>query len=350
MKTAEKLGIFFDGEKGPKNAIVDVEDVEVGHETIIANSTGSATSPVRTGVTAVLPTGKSHLGTDLFSGTAILNGNGEGTGFAWINESGMLSGPVMLTNTNSVGIVRDATLKWLNGKGFRHDSLPVVCEISDEFLNDISGHHITDKHVFSALEKASPDNVEEGNVGGGTGAVCYEFKGGIGTSSRTVKVLDETYTVGVMVQANHGLRHQLNIKGIPVGKHFTENLVRTRESGSIVMIVATDAPLLSHQLQRVAKRTFLGLARTGSVSSNGSGDFSVAFSTANKFANGSEQLAVARWLPNSELDRIFEATVQATEESIVNALLAAESMKGLNGHFVSSIPHDVLGKLMAGLH
>lgn len=348
MKAAERLGIFLDGPKGPRNAIVDVKGVETGHETIISDSPDNETGPVRTGVTAILPAGRNQLGMDLFSGTAVLNGNGEATGFAWINESGMLSGPVMLTNTYSVGIVRDASLKWLNRKELRHDSLPVVCEISDEFLNDISGHHITDKHVFSALDKASTNNLEEGNVGGGTGAVCYEFKGGIGTSSRVVKVLGQEYTIGVMVQANHGLRHQLCLKGIPVGKHFNENLVRERESGSIVMVVATDAPLLPHQLERVARRTFPGLARTGSVSSNGSGDFSIAFSTANKFLNGSQQKESATWLPNSELDPIFEATVYATEESIINALLAAEPMSGINGHFVQALPHEKLSKLVAG--
>lgn len=348
MKKAASLGINFEGEKGLKNSIVDVPGVEVGHETVISELVNEENGNVciRTGVTAILPAGKSDLRMEYFCGTSVLNGNGEGTGFAWIKESGMLSGPIMLTNTYSVGVVRDAVLKWLNSRDSRHDALPVVCEISDEYLNDIRGHHIKDHHVFSALENASNNNLEEGNVGGGTGAVCYEFKGGIGASSRIVSIGKEKYVVGVMVQANHGLRNQLQIKGIPVGMNITDNLVKKRESGSIVFVVATNAPLLPHQLERLSKRVYLGLARTGSVSSNGSGDFSIAFSVANSYVNGSGELSSANWIPNSELDPIFEGVVQATEESIINALLAAESMSGIKGHFVSALPHDELENLM----
>ncbi len=348
MKMAEKIGLHFEGIQGRLNSIVDVKGVEVGHETLISNTqtNDGKNNYIRTGVTAILPAGREHIGFDIFSGTSTLNGNGEATGFAWINESGMLSSPVMLTNTNSVGIVRDATLKWMDNQNIHHDSLPVVCEISDEYLNDIRGHHITDKHVFSALEKASSSNVEEGNVGGGTGAVCYEFKGGIGTSSRVVNILGNDYTVGVMVQANHGLRHQLNIEGISVGKAIKENLVKTRESGSIVFVVGTDAPLLPHQLQRLSRRAFLGLARTGSVSSNGSGDFSIAFSVANIYNNGNLKKENAEWLPNTELDRLFEGVVYATEESIINALLAAQPMEGTQGHSVSALPHKALKELL----
>lgn len=348
MRIAEEIGLSFDGKSGPRNSIVDIEGLEVGHETVISDlqTSGNETVSVRTGVTAVIPAGKNNLDHELFSGVSVLNGNGEATGFAWVRESGMLSGPVMLTGTYSVGLVRDATLKWLDSRGYHHEALPVVCEISDEFLNDVKGHHLQDKHVFAALDSASSSNLEEGNVGGGTGAICYEFKGGIGTSSRVVKIKGEPYTVGVLVQANHGLRHQFQIKGVQVGRELNGNLVRNRESGSIVFVVATDSPLLPHQLQRLSKRVYLGLARTGSVSSNGSGDFSIAFSVANKFSIGSGDRSSADWLPNSELDPLFEGTVQATEEAIVNALLAAKSMKGADGHFVSELPHDRLKELI----
>ena len=349
MKKAASLGIHFEGRTGDRNSIVDVPGVEVGHETIMKDLQGNngEVLPVRTGVTAVLPKGKANLGSDFFCGTSVLNGNGEVTGAAWIEESGMLSGPVMLTNTYSVGVVRDAVLKWMNANKVRHDALPVVCEISDEFLSALKGHHVSDSHVFSAIEKASVDNTKEGNVGGGTGAVCYEFKGGIGTSSRKIKLLGGEHTVGVMVQANHGLRHQLRVLGVPVGKHLRENLVRKRETGSIVTIIATDAPLLPHQLKRLSRRAYMGLGRTGSVSSDGSGDFSLAFSVANSYSHGSGQKENAAWIPNAELDALFEGAVQATEESIINALLAAESVRGIDGHFVSALPQEKLKELMS---
>lgn len=348
VKAAEILGITFDGRKGKMNSIVDVPGVEVGHETLNydLDIESSKRISVRTGVTAIIPAGKENLNKEIFSGVSVLNGNGESTGFSWISESGMLSGPVMLTSTYSVGLVRDAVLKWMDNRGFSHEALPVVLEISDEFLNDIKGHHITDQHVFSALDKASSTNMEEGNVGGGTGSVCYEFKGGIGTSSRIVQLNGVEYTVGVMVQSNHGLRHQFQLKGIPVGRNLTENLVRKRETGSIVFVIATDAPLLPHQLTRLSKRAYLGLARTGSVSSNGSGDFSIAFSTAGIYEPGSENEYLSKWIGNAELDPLFEGVVQATEEAIVNSLLAAETMSGNLGHKVLAIPRDKLKSLL----
>lgn len=350
MKKAEELGIVFDGVRGTKNSIIDVKGVEVGHETLIYDKkteTGDTIS-VRTGVSAIIPAGKENLNKELFCGVSVLNGNGETTGFPWIRESGMLSGPILLTGTYSVGVVRDAVLKWLDKNSFKHEALPVVLEISDEFLNDRKGHHIQDQHVFSALDKANSTNVEEGNVGGGTGAVCYEFKGGIGTSSRKVNVVGKSYTVGVMVQSNHGLRHQLQVKGVPVGKHLKEDLVKKKETGSIVFIIATDAPLLPHQLTRLSNRPYLGLARTGSISSNGSGDFCLAFSTANSYKPGSEALNRAEWIANSEMDPLFEGVVQATEEAILNSLLAAETMVGNLNHRVIALPQDRLRDLMSG--
>lgn len=340
MKKAGSLGIDFDGTHGKKNSIVDISGLEVGHETIIKDvgTSGNELITIRTGVTAVLPQGRKNLGIDYFCGASIFNGNGEATGYSWIEESGMLSGPIMLTNTYSVGLVRDAVLKWMTTKEIKHDALPVVCEISDQYLNDISGHHITDSHAFSSLDKASTNNLEEGNVGGGTGAVCYEFKGGIGTSSRVANLKDGDYTVGVMVQANHGLRRQLTVKGVQVGKKLEGPPVKRKETGSIVIVIATDAPLLPHQLERLSRRAYLGLARTGSISSDGSGDFSLAFSVANGYENRSSSKSSATWLPNPELDPLFEAVVQATEESIINALFAAESMAGFQGHYVPAVP------------
>lgn len=347
-KNSENLGVWFEGQKGSRNAITDVRGVEVGHETIISGEGKGETGkgPVRTGVTAILPMGKDKVNSNLFSGASVLNGNGEVSGISWIEESGMLSGPIMLTNTYSVGVIRDAVLRWFTIHGLTHDALPVVAEISDDYLNDIKGQHVSYEHVFKAIENARSDNVEEGNVGGGTGAICYEFKGGIGTSSRVVEIMGEEHTIGVMVQANHGLRHHLRIMGVPVGKSLRDNLVRTKEMGSIVSIIATDAPLLPHQLKRVSRRAFMGLARTGSVSSDGSGDFSIAFSVANSYDYISERKESADWIPNGKLDALFEGTVQAIEESVINALLAAESMRGYDNHFVSAIPKDELKKLM----
>jgi L-aminopeptidase/D-esterase-like protein len=345
---ARDLGVPFEGMPGPLNAITDVGGVEVGHTTLIAGAgkLEVGKGPIRTGVTAILPRGRSS-DDPAFAGWFSLNGNGEMTGTAWIEESGLLEGPVMITNTHSVGVVRDAVIARKVRRG-RSDpsgfwwSLPVVAETWDGYLNDINGFHVQQRHAFEALDGARPGPVLEGNVGGGTGMVCYEFKGGIGTASRR----PGGHTVGVLVQANHGRRGQLRIAGVPVGQAIPEGAIRRRESGSIIIVVATDAPLLPHQLKRLARRAALGLARTGSVSGNGSGDLFVAFSTANPGASTPGKVARVEMLPLDSMDPLFEATVQATEEAIVNALVAAETMKGVDDREVRALPHDRLKQLL----
>lgn len=343
MVRARDLGIIFDGTPGSNNSITDVRGVEVGHSTIIR---GNGDEAVRTGVTAILPQGKKNIGSNVFSGASVLNGNGEVTGLAWLHESGILSGPVMLTNTYSVGIVRDSVLKYLRMKGIESEMLPVVGEISDQFLNDIGGQHVTENNVFEAIESSQSGQIEEGNAGGGTGAMCYRYKGGIGSSSRTVSYLGEEYMVGVLVQANHGLRHQLRVMGSPVEAYAPQGDNSMKELGSIVIVVGTDAPLLPHQLVRLSRRAFLGLARTGGVSSNGSGDFSIAFSTAQSFELAPKEILNSRWIPNGEHDELFEAAVYATVEAIINALVAAESMTGYKGHKADSLSHDAIRRLV----
>lgn len=343
MTRARDLDLEFEGRTGIRNTICDVSGVEVGHSTLIGKASGDR--KVRTGVTAILPRGKKTVNSHIFAGSSTLNGNGEVTGLSWIGESGILSGPVMLTNTYSVGLVRDSVIKYMSRRGLKSDVLPVVGEISDEYLNDISGHHVQESHVIEAIESSRGDNVLEGNVGGGTGAVCYEFKGGIGTSSRIVEAIDTRYRVGALVQANHGLRRHLTILGEPIGKELTENLVRTKEYGSIVIVLATDAPLLPHQLNRLARRAYLGLAHTGSVSSNGSGDFCIAFTTAQEFSNSPADMQRSNWIPNGGMDHIFEGTVAAVEEAVINALVAAETMSGNNDHKVYQIPYKALKKI-----
>lgn len=346
---ARDLGIPLEGTPGETNAITDVQGVEVGHATLISGHgklvVGSG--PVRTGVTAVLPRGK-DFSAHVFAAWFALNGNGEMTGTSWIEESGFLETPIMLTNTHSVGIVRDAVIEWQLRQGRLPDrwSLPVVAETFDGFLNDINGFHIKRAHVFEALDTASPGPVLEGSVGGGTGTICYEFKGGIGTASRKVDESIGGYTVGVLVQANHGRRKQLRIAGVPVGMEITENLVWSEEAGSIVIVLATDAPLLPHQLKRLARRASLGLARTGAIASNYSGDIFIAFSTANPEAEKASKIAQLTMFPNDRIDPILEATVQATEEAIINALVAAETMVGIDNRKVMAVPHDRLRQLM----
>lgn len=349
--TAERsrdLGIHFEGNPGKLNSITDVPGVEVGHSTIIDGEGNGeiGKGPVRTGVSAILPLGRKKVDSTLFGAVSVLNGNGEVTGISWTEESGLVSGPIMLTNTYSVGVVRDAVLQWFTDHNIETESLPVVGEISDEFLNDIRGQHVKPHHVYGAIESAHGQKVEEGGVGGGTGAVCYEFKGGIGTSSRIVEVLGDEYSVGVLVQANHGLRRHLTIAGIPVGRILNENLVRTRETGSIVGVIVTDAPLLPVQLKRLSRRAYHGLARTGSVSSNGSGDFFIAISTSGSFHYSPDEVLNASFIPNNHMDKLFEATVYATEEAIINSMVAAGPMKGFNNHYVASLPHDSIKKLM----
>jgi L-aminopeptidase/D-esterase-like protein len=278
----------------------------------------------------------------VFAGWFSLNGNGEMTGTTWIEESGFLEGPVMLTTTSSVGTVRDAVVKYYTQKSQQQQPwvLPVVAETYDGYLNDAHGFHVKEEHVFAALESARSGAVAEGSVGGGTGMTCFEFKGGIGTASRALTERQGGYIVGVLVQANFGQRHQLRIAGAPVGQEITEGASRPREMGSIIITVATDAPLLPHQLKRLARRAALGLARTGSVAGNGSGDIFLAFSTANPAAAHRDGLAQLTMLPNERMNPLFDATVQATEEAIINALAAADTMTGRDGHKVLALPHD----------
>jgi D-aminopeptidase len=353
---ARDLGVPFDGTPGPLNAITDVAGVEVGMTTIISGEGALkvGTGPVRTGVTAILPRGKTSKD-QVFAGWFSLNGNGEMTGTTWIEEAGFLEGPVFITNTHSVGVVRDASIKWSrdHGRTAQEWSLPVVAETWDGYLNDINGFHVKPEHVFSALDGARGGPVAEGNVGGGTGMRCYGFKCGTGTSSRQIDTRFGGYTVGVLVQANHGTRNLLRVAGVPVGQELPQSATAGAgdvaaardalgEAGSIIIVVATDAPLLPHQLKRIARRATLGLARTGSVSSNGSGDIFIAFSTANAGAADARDTAQVSMLSNERIGAVFEATVQATEEAIINALVAAETMTGVDGHRTEAISHDAL--------
>jgi L-aminopeptidase/D-esterase-like protein len=348
---ARDLGVPFEGVPGPFNAITDVRGVEVGHTTIVSGEgkLKVGAGPVRTGVTAVLPRGRGSMD-PVFAGWFSLNGNGEMTGTTWIEESGFLEGPVMITNTHSVGVVHDAVIAWRlkqagpDREGFAW-SLPVVAETWDGYLNDTNGFHVKEKHAFEALDGARGGRVTEGSVGGGTGMVCHEFKGGIGTSSRKLTAERGGYTVGVLVQANYGLRRQLQIAGVPVGREIREDSVYRDEQGSIIILVGTDAPLLPHQLKRLARRASLGLARLGSTSANGSGDIFLAFSTANPSAAIAEKPALTM-LPNERMNPIFESTVQAVEESIVNALVAAETMTGIDNHRVTGLPHERLREVL----
>jgi D-aminopeptidase len=349
---ARDLGVPFDGKPGPLNAITDVKGVEVGHTTLISGegTLKVGTGPVRTGVTAVLPRGK-NIKDQVFAGWFSLNGNGEMTGTTWVEESGFLDGPIMITNTHSVGVVRDAVIAWRVKHGPPDQdgywwSLPVVAETWDGYLNDVNGFHVKPEHVFHALESAHSGPVEEGNVGGGTGMVCNEFKGGIGTASRVLNTKEGGYTVGVLVQCNYGRRDQLRIAGVPVGREIPEQRTRKDDVGSIIVVVATDAPLIPTQLKRLAKRVPLGLGRNGSYSGDGSGDIFIAFSTANPGAAGTRGVQHLTMLPNGQIDPLFLATVQATEEAVINAMVAAETMTGINNRTVIALPHDRLREVL----
>jgi L-aminopeptidase/D-esterase-like protein len=352
---ARDLGVPFDGTPGALNAITDVFGVTVGHTTLISGEgkLQIGKGPVRTGVTAVLPRGLDSMMNPVFAGWWSLNGNGEMTGTTWIEESGFLEGPVMITNTHSVGVVRDAVIQWRVQHGQPDPtgywwSLPVVAETWDGWLNDINGFHVTPEHVFHAIDSAHSGPVEEGNVGGGTGMICNEFKGGIGTSSRKVDAKFGGYTVGVLVQCNYGVRRNLRIAGVPVGLEIAEDPAYSDGTfaeddwGSIIVVVATDAPLIAHQLKRLARRVSLGLGRNGSISGNGSGDIFIAFSTANSGAAKPDGPVQLTMLPNDRMDPLFVATVQATEEAIVNAMVAAETMTGIENHRVIALPHERL--------
>ena len=345
---ARDLGVPFDGTPGSMNAITDVKGVEVGETTLISGEgkLQVGVGPVRTGVTAILPRGKNLLD-PVFAGWFTLNGNGEMTGTTWVDDSGFLDGPVMITNTHSVGVVRDAVIAWRvkhappDEDGYWW-SLPVVAETWDGYLNDINGFHVKPDDAYHALDSAQGGPVPEGNVGGGTGMICNEFKGGTGTASRVLDAKYGGYTLGVLVQCNYGQRDQLRIAGVPVGKEIQDHKVWGEDLGSIIVVVATDAPLIPTQLKRVARKVSLGLGRDGSFSGDGSGDIFIAFSTANPGAAQSKGLRQLTMLPNNQMDPIFLATVQATEEAVINAMVAAETMTGVNGRTVIALPHDRL--------
>ena len=352
---ARDLGVPFEGTPGPLNAITDVAGVAVGHTTLISGEGKLVVGkgPVRTGVTAVFPRGKDSSDTGVFAGWWSLNGNGEMTGTTWVEESGFLVGPVMITNTHSVGVVRDAVIQWTvahRNIGPDDDwwSLPVVAETWDGWLNDINGFHVKPEHAFHAIESAHGGPVEEGAVGGGTGMICNGYKGGIGTSSRKLAAKDGGYTVGVLVQCYYGSRQIFRVAGIPVGREIPSEDAYAfapddiTERGSIIVVVATDEPLLPHQLKRLASRVSLGLGRDGSISGNDSGDIFIAFSTANIGAAATDHVVDLKMFPNDKLDPVFAATVEATEEAIINAMVAATSMTGIENHHVSALPHDQL--------
>lgn len=356
---ARDIGIPFNGITGKFNAITDVKGVEVGYSTIISgqgkNSRGKG--PVRTGVTAILPRGRNN--NPVFANWYSLNGNGEMTGTTWITESGFLETPIMITNTNSVGVVRDAVLKWFVKTGWHKEDFwytyPVVAETYDGFLNDIYGFHVKEANAYEALDSAKTGFLKEGNVGGGTGMMCLGFKGGTGTSSRKVKIKDSTYTVGVLVQSNFGSKNNLTIAGVPIGKELKDTLnyefkkapsYRQEGDGSIIVVVATDAPLLPHQLKRIAARVPIGVGIVGGRGENGSGDIFIAFSTANPSAFQRENFTKVDQLPNDLINPLFDATVQAVEEAVINAMVAAETMEGINGNKAYGLPHKLVIDLL----
>src|SRR5437879_4143335 len=366
---ARDLGIPFEGTPGKFNSITDVSGVEVGYTTLISGEgkLEVGKGPVRTGVTAIIPRGHDARNEPAYAGDVGWNGNGEMTGTAWVEESGFLEGPIIITNTHSVGVARDAVIAWRIKHGAPDTtgywwSLPGVAETWDGWLNDINGFHVKPEDVWHALDTAHGGAIDEGSVGGGTGMICYEFKGGNGTASRVVSVavaggadpagqkVSRAYTVGVFLQANFGRRPQLIIAGVPVGKEIPGEVYK-KESGSCIAVVATDAPLLPNQLKRLARRVSLGLARTGTISGNGSGDLFIAFSTANPNAANSDQVTHnVQTVPNDLMDPLFAGVVQATEEAVVNALVDNQSMTGRDNHRVEALPHDRLREILKRVH
>ncbi len=354
---ARDLGIPLEGKPGHFNAITDVKGVEVGYTTLIEGQN------VRTGVTILHPRGKLQHD-PVYAGIFSFNGNGEMTGADWVEEGGFLEGPIGLTNTHSVGIVRDTIIAWQVKQGaiFQRWSCPVVAETADGWLNDMNGFHVKAEHVWNAIESAQGGALAQGNVGGGTGMICYEFKGGTGSASRILPDKLGGWTVGALVQANFGRRYQLTVAGVPIGKHMTSNAPFSHgenpfqtDQGSLIILLATDAPLLPHQLKRLAKRATLGMARTGSLGGNGSGDIFLAFSIANQGAAGagtageaanSKGIERVQALSNDHIDPLMSASVYATEEAILNALVAAETLSGKDGLTVQALPHRELQDLM----
>ena len=356
---ARDIGIPFNGITGKFNAITDVKGVEVGYSTIISGQGKNirGKGPVRTGVTAILPRGRNN--NPVFANWYSLNGNGEMTGTTWITESGFLETPIMITNTNSVGVVRDAVLKWFVKRNWYNEdywyTYPVVAETYDGDMNDIYGFHVKESNAYEALDSAKTGFIKEGNVGGGTGMMCLGFKGGTGTSSRVVRIKDSNYTIGVLVQSNFGSKKNLTIAGVPIGVELKDTMnyeikappsYRDEGSGSIIVIVATDAPLLPHHLKRIAARVPLGIGIVGGFGSNGSGDIFIAFSTANPTAFQREEFTKLDELPNDLITPLFEATVQAVEEAIINAMVPAETMEGINGNKAYGLPHNLVIDLL----
>lgn len=348
------------GTTGPRNAITDVPGVRVGYTTLIAGEAGHA---IRTGVTAILPRSPQEVMHPTWAGTFAMNGNGEMTGSHWIREAGFFTGPITITNTCSLGIAHHATVRWMiqhfpEKIGETDWPLPVVAETFDGWLNDIAGLHVLEQHVLAAIDSAASGPIAEGNVGGGTGMIAYEFKGGTGTSSRVVNTRAGSLTIGALVQANHGLRPWLRVCGVPVGAMMTESTLWSGERGSIIAIVATDAPLIPLQLERLARRVSIGIGRGGTPSGNNSGDIFLAFSTANDpgeyaalpVANGSGKLSEAlirfHSLTNDDIDELFLATVESVDEAVLNAMLAAETMSGKRGRVVHAIDPERLADLV----
>lgn len=347
---ARDLGIPFEGSPGTFNAITDVAGVTVGYATLIEGES------VRTGVTIIHPRGSGDH-TPVYAGIHSFNGNGEMTGAAWVEEGGLLEGPLGITNTHSVGIVRDTIIAWQikHQALYQPWSMPVVAETADGWLNDMNGFHVKEGHVMQALDSAGAGLIEEGNVGGGTGMLCYEFKGGTGTSSRKLPGKLGGWTVGVLAQCNFGRRYQLTLAGVPVGQYLTEDAPLTngenpfqQDSGSLIVVIATDAPVLPHQLKRLAKRAALGMARTGSLGGNGSGDIFIAFSTANPEAARGDELGLSniRALNNNHIDPLLSASALATEEAIINAMVAAEDLTGRDGTKARALPHEKVREIL----
>jgi L-aminopeptidase/D-esterase-like protein len=344
-RRARALGIPFQGRPGPANAITDVPGVEIGYRTLIRGEGRLVVGqgPVRTGVTAIHPRGRAGAGTPVFAGVHSLNGAGEMTGFVWIEEAGRTELPIVITNTHSAGLARDALAKWMVrnfADRMERWVLPVAAETYDGHLSDINGFHVRDEDVFAALDTAAGGPVEEGSVGGGTGMICYEFKGGTGSASRALDLDGAAGVVGVLVQANFGKRQQLTIAGLPVGRWLTEDAPGLPDHGSIIAVIATDLPLLPHQLKRLARRAGLGIGRSGSIAAHGSGDIFIALSTANAafFASDLAPRALAA-LPDAALNPVFEAVIQAVDEAVLNAMVANTGMTGRDAHFVPALPH-----------
>ena len=347
------LGLPFPGRPGTDNAIADVAGVEVGTATLIVGDGPLIVGkgPVRTGVTAIHPRGRALAHVPCAAGYHSLNGNGEMTGTAWIEEAGELQSPITITNTHSCGVARDATIRWLVARGIgtgQDWGLPVAAETYDGDLNDINGFHVTAEHTLEALDTALGGPVEMGSVGGGTGMISFDFKAGNGSASRLVEIAGERYMLGVFVQSNFGRREDFTVLGVPVGRHIGHDKLRGKDKGSVIAIVATDAPLMAHQLKRIARRVALGLARTGAIGNNSSGDIFLAFSTANAqaFASQGGGAVSLQALPNGSLDPLFMATVEATEEAVIDSMLCNETMEGRDGNRAIALPHDMLLEVM----